>query len=85
MSVTIENWGATAIRPFTLPRVPEAELEALRARIADTPLPFAALARTTSCLPKRAATTPSTTTPRRRLSPSRSSLADRTSRCAALE
>ena len=36
MSVTIENSGATAIRPFTIPRVPKAELEALRARIADT-------------------------------------------------
>ena len=30
MSVTIENSGATAIRPFTIPRVPKAELEALR-------------------------------------------------------
>ena len=48
MSVTIENSGATAIRPFTIPRVPEAELEAPRARIADTPLLFVALARTTS-------------------------------------
>ncbi|MGO9726838.1 MAG: hypothetical protein ACLPN6_16055 [Streptosporangiaceae bacterium] len=26
MSVTIENSGATAIRPFTIPGVPEAEL-----------------------------------------------------------
>jgi hypothetical protein len=32
MSVTIENQaGATAIRPFTIPEVPDAELEALRA------------------------------------------------------
>jgi hypothetical protein len=28
MSVTVENSGATAIRPFTIPRVPEAELKA---------------------------------------------------------
>ena len=35
MSVTIEDpAGATAIRPFTIPKVPDAELEALRARIA---------------------------------------------------
>ena len=35
MPVTIGNSaGATAIRPFTVPKVPEAELEALRARIA---------------------------------------------------
>jgi hypothetical protein len=34
MSVTIENpAGAAAIRPFTIPDVPQAELEALRARI----------------------------------------------------
>ena len=40
MSVTIENSaGATAIRPFTIPKVPEAELEALRARIAATRWP----------------------------------------------
>lgn len=51
MSVTIENPGATAIRPFAIPGVPEAELEALRARIADTPLLFVALARTISSLP----------------------------------
>jgi len=32
MSVTIENpAGAAAIRPFTIPDVPQAELEALRA------------------------------------------------------
>ena len=40
MSATIENSaGATAIRPFTIPKVPEAELEALRARIAATRWP----------------------------------------------
>jgi pimeloyl-ACP methyl ester carboxylesterase len=40
MSVTIENpAGATAVRPFTIPRVPDAELEALRARIAATRWP----------------------------------------------
>ena len=39
MSVTIENPGATAIRPFTIPKVPEAELQALRARIAATRWP----------------------------------------------
>jgi pimeloyl-ACP methyl ester carboxylesterase len=40
MSVTIEDpAGATAIRPFTVPEVPEAELEALRARIAATRWP----------------------------------------------
>ena len=40
MPVTIENSaGATAIRPFTIPRVPEAELGALRARIAATRWP----------------------------------------------
>ena len=34
MPLTIENpAGATAIRPFTIPKVPEAELQALRARI----------------------------------------------------
>jgi len=34
MSVTIENpAGATGIRPFTIPKVPDAELEELRARI----------------------------------------------------
>ena len=42
MSATIENSGATAIRPFTIPGVPKAELEALRARIADTSLLFVA-------------------------------------------
>ena len=40
MSVTIEDpAGATAIRPFTIPKVPDAELEALRARIAATRWP----------------------------------------------
>ena len=40
MPVTIENSaGATAIRPFTIPEVPEAELEALRERIAATRWP----------------------------------------------
>jgi len=40
MPVTIENSaGATAIRPFTLPEIPETELEALRARIAATRWP----------------------------------------------
>ena len=40
MSVTIENpAGAAAIRPFTIPKIPEAELEALRARIAATRWP----------------------------------------------
>ena len=40
MSFTIENSaGAPAIRPFTIPNVPEAELEALRARIASTRWP----------------------------------------------
>ena len=40
MSVTTENpAGATAIRPFTIPTAPEAELEALRARIAATRWP----------------------------------------------
>ena len=40
MSVTTENSaGATAIRPFTIPEVPDAELEALRARIAATRWP----------------------------------------------
>jgi pimeloyl-ACP methyl ester carboxylesterase len=40
MPVTIDNpAGATAIRPFTIPEVPEAELEALRARIAATRWP----------------------------------------------
>ena len=35
MSVTIEDpAGATAIRPLTIPKAPDAELEALRARIA---------------------------------------------------
>jgi hypothetical protein len=31
MPATIENPDATAIRPFTIPEVPEADLEALRA------------------------------------------------------
>jgi hypothetical protein len=40
MSVTIEDpAGAAAIRPFTIPKVPEAELEALRARIEATRWP----------------------------------------------
>jgi len=40
MSVTIENpAGATAIRPFTIPRVPDGELEALRTRVAATRWP----------------------------------------------
>jgi pimeloyl-ACP methyl ester carboxylesterase len=40
MSVRIENpAGATAIRPFTIPKAPETELEALRARIAATRWP----------------------------------------------
>jgi pimeloyl-ACP methyl ester carboxylesterase len=40
MSVTIENSaGAAAIRPFTIPEVPEAELKALRERIAATRWP----------------------------------------------
>ena len=43
MSVTIENSGATAIRPFTIPGVPRGRTRALRARIADTPLLFVAL------------------------------------------
>ncbi len=40
MSATIENpAGAAAIRPFTIPEAPEAELDALRARIATTRWP----------------------------------------------
>ncbi len=40
MPVPIENpAGATGIRPFTIPKAPEAELEALRARIAATRWP----------------------------------------------
>jgi pimeloyl-ACP methyl ester carboxylesterase len=40
MSVTHEDRaGAAAIRPFTVPKFPEAELEALRARIAATRWP----------------------------------------------
>ena len=40
MSVTIgDPAGATAIRPFTVPTVPDAELEALRTRIAATRWP----------------------------------------------
>jgi pimeloyl-ACP methyl ester carboxylesterase len=40
MSATIANAaGAAAIRPFTIPEVPEAELDALRARIATTRWP----------------------------------------------
>ena len=37
MSATTENSaGATAVRPFTVPVTSEAELEALRARVAAT-------------------------------------------------
>ena len=36
---TEESAGGTAIRPFTIPITPEAELEALRARIAATRWP----------------------------------------------
>ena len=40
MSVTIENSaGAAAIRPYTIPEVPEAELKALRERITATRWP----------------------------------------------
>jgi pimeloyl-ACP methyl ester carboxylesterase len=40
MPVTTENQaGATAIRPFAIPEVPDAELQALRARIAATRWP----------------------------------------------
>ena len=40
MSATTENSaGATAVRPFTVPVTPDAELEALRARIAATRWP----------------------------------------------
>ena len=40
MPITIENSaGATAIRPFTIPEVPEAQLEVLRERIAATRWP----------------------------------------------
>jgi hypothetical protein len=40
MPVTIESpAGATAIRPFTIPKVHSAELQALRARIAATRWP----------------------------------------------
>jgi pimeloyl-ACP methyl ester carboxylesterase len=40
MPVTIESpAGATAVRPFTIPVVPDAELEALRARITATRWP----------------------------------------------
>ena len=40
MSTTIENpAGAAAIRPFTIPEVPQAELDALHARIAATRWP----------------------------------------------
>ena len=40
MPVTIENSaGATAIRPFTIPEIPGAELQALRERIAATRWP----------------------------------------------
>ena len=36
MSVTTDNPGAAAVRPFTIPKVPEAELKELRSRIAAT-------------------------------------------------
>jgi hypothetical protein len=40
MSATIENpAGGAAVRPFAIPEVPEAELQALRARIAATRWP----------------------------------------------
>ena len=39
MSVTGESAGATEIRRFTIPITPEAELEALRARVAATRWP----------------------------------------------
>ena len=40
MSVMTENSaGATAIRPFTIPVTPEAELEALRTRVTATRWP----------------------------------------------
>ena len=40
MSATTENSsGTTAVRPFTVPVTPEAELEALRARVAATRWP----------------------------------------------
>jgi Epoxide hydrolase N terminus len=40
MSVTIGNpAAAAAIRPFTVPKVPDAELDPLRARIAATRWP----------------------------------------------
>ena len=40
MSVPTENSaGAVAVRPFTIPITPEAEIEALRARIAATRWP----------------------------------------------
>jgi pimeloyl-ACP methyl ester carboxylesterase len=40
MSATTENpAGATAVRPFTVPVTPEAEIEALRARVAATRWP----------------------------------------------
>jgi hypothetical protein len=40
ISVTTENSAsATAIRPFTIPKVPDSELQALRARIAATRWP----------------------------------------------
>jgi pimeloyl-ACP methyl ester carboxylesterase len=39
VSVAQESPGATAIRPFTIPVIPEPELEALRARLAATRWP----------------------------------------------
>lgn len=39
MPVTIENPAGATVRPFTIPKVPEAELQALRTRIAATRWP----------------------------------------------
>src|SRR5208282_2096461 len=55
MSATIEApAGTTAIRPFTVPVTPEAELEALRARITATRWPDAELVADHSQGPKLA-------------------------------
>ena len=54
MSAPTENSaGATAVRPFTIPVTPEAELEALRARIAATRWPDQELVTDHSQGPKR--------------------------------
>jgi epoxide hydrolase-like protein len=46
MSVTVENpTDAQAIRPFTIPVVPDSELDALRARVTATRWPDKELAR----------------------------------------